>query len=88
MGFFDDLTHSVASAFDWAGSSLRRITAIFFILFALGVVAGLKVATSTTPNMPEIAILAPLVLAGLAYFSTGMAVILFILVVFFLFFFI
>ncbi len=80
MSFFEDIGRGFVSFLDWAGDSIRRITAFLFIFFTLGVILGWKLATSANPGNVELAILATLALAGISYVSTGFAVLLFILI--------
>ena len=58
--------------------TLRRFTAFIFIVFTAGILVGANVV-SHNPSMLVWAIVIPLFLSLLAYFSTAFAVVLFII---------
>ncbi|MEK6924078.1 MAG: hypothetical protein AABW54_02480 [Candidatus Micrarchaeota archaeon] len=65
-------------------ASLRKFTAFMFIIYTIGVIVGMHVGANA-PQYANIAVLAPIGLAALAYVSTAFAIAIFIVVALLLF---
>ncbi len=75
MGLLENIGNTIVESLT---KSLRRFTAFLFLLFALGVAYGSLIVTNN-PGMLVWAIGIPVILSVLAYFSTAIAVVSFIL---------
>ena len=63
---------------NWITVNIQRFVAFLFILLAMGIIIGVFVATNR-PQYIIPAILAPILVALLSYYSRGIAILIFIL---------
>ena len=80
MGLFEDIMNSVE---DYLTASVRRFSAFVFIVYAIGVVVGIK-AVNFTPSIQGLTWQIPLLLALLCYIYTEIAVVFFLIFVAFM----
>ncbi len=77
MGLLEDIVNSIVK---YLTESIRRFTAFVFIVYAIGVVVGIR-ATSFSASMQGLSWQIPLLLALLSYVYTGVAVVFFLIFV-------
>jgi hypothetical protein len=80
MGLLEDIVKSIAK---YLTESIRRFSAFVFIVYAIGVIVGIK-AVNFTPSIQGLAWQVPLLLALLSYIYTEVAVVFFLIFVAFM----
>lgn len=77
MGLLEDIVNSIAK---YLTESIRRLSAFVFIVYAVGVVVGIK-STAFAPGIQGLTWQIPLLLALLSYVYTEVAVVFFLIFV-------
>ncbi len=76
MGLLEDITNSIIK---YLTESIRRFSAFVFLVYAVGVVIGTKVALTGNAEFERLAWLIPVLLALLSYLYTEVAIVFFLL---------